>query len=157
MEGALNINFTVFSNIKNTFFIHENVKKKTLCRGDACDEDIDGDGILNEQDNCPYVSNEQQLDQDGDGIGDKCDNCITSPNPLQQDMDNDLVKKSDQSRTVHERMINMDIEQIFNVFFQVGDACDNNIDRDRDGIQYGVDNCPKIPNSDQLGMRQISI
>lgn len=32
----------------------------------------------------------------------------------------------------------------------VGDACDNNIDRDRDGIQYGVDNCPKIPNSDQL-------
>lgn len=32
----------------------------------------------------------------------------------------------------------------------VGDACDNNMDRDRDGIQYGIDNCPKVPNSDQL-------
>lgn len=31
----------------------------------------------------------------------------------------------------------------------VGDACDSNIDRDRDGIQDNVDNCPNIPNSDQ--------
>lgn len=31
----------------------------------------------------------------------------------------------------------------------VGDACDSNIDRDRDGIQDSLDNCPDIPNSDQ--------
>lgn len=55
-------------------------------------------------------------------IGDKCDNCIASPNPLQQDIDNDLV----------------------------GDACDNNIDRDHDGIQYGLDNCPLYANANQL-------
>ncbi len=31
----------------------------------------------------------------------------------------------------------------------VGDACDSNIDRDRDGIQDNVDNCPNIPNGEQ--------
>jgi hypothetical protein len=35
--------------------------------------DLDGDGILNEVDNCPTVDNEDQADYDGDGIGDACD------------------------------------------------------------------------------------
>lgn len=54
-------------------------------------------------------------------MGDECDNCPRVPNPSQVDSDRDLV----------------------------GDACDSNIDRDRDGIQDNVDNCPNIPNSDQ--------
>lgn len=32
----------------------------------------------------------------------------------------------------------------------VGDACDNDIDRDLDGIQDNKDNCPEIPNADQV-------
>lgn len=32
----------------------------------------------------------------------------------------------------------------------VGDACDNNIDRDSDGIQDNRDNCVLIPNADQV-------
>lgn len=32
----------------------------------------------------------------------------------------------------------------------VGNACDNNIDRDFDGIQDDRDNCVAIPNADQL-------
>ena len=35
--------------------------------------DTDGDGILDNADNCPAVCNPQQLDADGDGIGDACD------------------------------------------------------------------------------------
>jgi hypothetical protein len=37
------------------------------------DPDVDGDGIPNEEDNCPSVSNPDQTDFDGDGIGDVCD------------------------------------------------------------------------------------
>lgn len=36
-------------------------------------DDWDGDGILNDQDNCPYTSNPDQLDSDNDGTGDVCD------------------------------------------------------------------------------------
>lgn len=35
--------------------------------------DIDGDGKLDSEDNCPFTANADQLDTDGDGQGDVCD------------------------------------------------------------------------------------
>lgn len=35
--------------------------------------DTDGDGIPNDEDNCPDVANPDQTDTDGDGIGDACE------------------------------------------------------------------------------------
>jgi hypothetical protein len=52
--------------------------------------DTDDDGICGAvTDNCPAVSNTDQLDTDGDGIGDACDNCPNDANPLQKDDDSD--------------------------------------------------------------------
>ncbi|XP_035663892.1 neurogenic locus notch homolog protein 1-like [Branchiostoma floridae] len=56
-------------------------------KGDACDEDIDGDGVLNDQDNCPLIPNPDQIDSDGDGVGSMCDNCVSTPNPDQANSD----------------------------------------------------------------------
>ena len=58
--------------------------------------DPDGDGIGvtgigNVSDNCPDISNPDQIDSDDDGLGDLCDNCINIKNKNQIDIDLDGV------------------------------------------------------------------
>ncbi len=115
----------------------------TACSGDdggGNETDSDGDGIDDNQDNCPTVSNPDQTDTDGDGVGDACDdtngndsdgdgvdndqdNCPTVSNPNQADSDGDGI----------------------------GDACDstNGNDSDGDGVDNDQDNCPTVSNPDQ--------
>ncbi|WP_452602242.1 thrombospondin type 3 repeat-containing protein [Pontimicrobium sp. MEBiC06410] len=81
--------------------------------------DIDGDGVDNDDDNCPNTPNTNQLDSDGDNIGDVCDNCPNYASTNQYDSDNDGI----------------------------GDVCDD--DDDNDGILDVNDNCPNIANLDQ--------
>jgi predicted extracellular nuclease len=50
--------------------------------------DTDGDGILDDVDNCPYTPNPGQEDGDGDGVGDACDACPADP---ENDADGDGV------------------------------------------------------------------
>lgn len=95
--------------------------------------DKDQDGVPDDLDNCPEMSNPGQEDQDGDGQGDVCDddldgdgfkneadNCPLTANPNQEDLDGDGQ----------------------------GDACDP--DKDGDGVGDGEDNCPYTPNADQF-------
>ena len=58
--------------------------------------DGDGDGVPYSlgssqifNDNCPEISNPDQLDTDDDLVGDACDNCIENENPEQEDYDQD--------------------------------------------------------------------
>ncbi len=74
--------------------------------------DTDGDGVINENDNCRTTPNPDQSDVDNDGKGDACDNCVSVANASQKDTDNDGI----------------------------GDACDS--DDDNDGTPDHLDNCP---------------
>jgi hypothetical protein len=88
--------------------------------GDACDDDIDGDGIPNEEDSCNRPDDRCEEDQDGDMIPDSHDICPAEFDPLQLDWDEDGL----------------------------GNACDE--DDDGDGHNDLLDNCPAIPNPDQF-------
>ena len=79
-----------------------------IISGDACDPDMDNDGILNDQDNCPKTPNKDQKDTDRDGLGDACDNCPKHANPDQADDDEDTF----------------------------GNLCDTNDDKDKDGMSF---------------------
>jgi len=64
----------------------------TLYAGLMCGLDGDGDGVLDDVDNCPGTFNPGQEDSDAagaDGIGDACDNCIAVANANQRDTDAD--------------------------------------------------------------------
>ncbi len=123
--------------------------------GDACNQDIDGDGVKNATDTCPLFANANQAtmptganeaawcnqDTDGDGVRDSNDNCPYIANPDQSDLNHNGI----------------------------GDVCD--VDQDGDGIAdkvlkldanknavgstpilvvNGGDNCPSVANHDQL-------
>ena len=51
------------------------------------DNDVDGDGLVLPQDNCPTEDNLDQSDADEDWVGDPCDNCPSIFNPDQLDTD----------------------------------------------------------------------
>lgn len=53
--------------------------------------DFDADGVADELDNCPAVSNPNQVDIDGDKVGNLCDNCLNVANADQADADGDGV------------------------------------------------------------------
>src|SRR5208282_5910918 len=107
--------------------------------GDACNNDIDGDGCPNATDNCPLFPNAGScnkatnpnpptnlpagvvcsVDTDKDGIDDSVDNCPLVYNPDQSDINHNGI----------------------------GDACDPDIDGD--GVLNAKDNCPTVYNPDQ--------
>jgi uncharacterized repeat protein (TIGR01451 family) len=96
------------------------------------DPDTDGDGVGDSTDNCPAVSNTNQLDTDSDGTGDACDS-DDDGDGVNDGSDNcPLVNNSSQTDTDSDG---------------TGNACD--ADDDGDSINDGSDNCPLVSNVSQ--------
>jgi hypothetical protein len=112
--------------------------------------DADGDGVPDGEDNCPNVSNPEQLDSDFDGLGDACDNCDFVANGPGEAGIPGVGNQTDSDGD------------------RAGDACDNcnpgcNLivppngtcansnqnDTDEDGVGDRCDNCREIPNPGQ--------
>ena len=131
--------------------------------------DGDGDGINDGSDNCPLVSNADQLDTDSDGTGDACDtdddgdgdndgsdNCPLVSNADQLDTDSDgtgdACDTDDDGDGDNDGSDNCPLianaDQLDTDSDGTGDACDT--DDDGDGIDDGPDNCPLVSNADQL-------
>lgn len=114
--------------------------------------DTDGDGVPDEEDNCPTTSNADQADGDHDGVGDACDNCPTNPNPEQTDTDGDGVADACDNCSAKANPDQADADHD-----GVGDACDNclntsnpdQLDGDGDGVGDACDNCVAKANANQ--------
>lgn len=117
---------------------NENPEEGAIAGESSFSNDLDRDGISDNQDNCVETPNADQSDLDNDGLGDACDpdmdgdglmqgidNCPRVPNPDHRDSDGDGM----------------------------GDACDPDDDNDgvldMDGGGKKLDNCPFFPNATQ--------
>ncbi len=91
----------------------------------SIEDDVDGDSILNDADNCPTTFNPGQWDKDNDGQGNECD----------ADLDGDSCPNVD--------------EPGFEWNSNVNGCGDIGPDMDKDGITDNQDNCPTIANPGQ--------
>jgi len=90
-----------------------------------CGPDLDGDGYVGEDDNCPTVYNPLQEDLDVDGVGDVCDSCPgTAPGAAVD------------ANGCSQAQVDQDIDGI----------CDPGI---ISTLCTGTDNCPSIANAGQ--------
>ncbi len=119
-------------------------------------DDYDDDSIEDDQDNCPFAFNPDQLDTDSDARGDGCDNCLQAANfdlrDSDADGDGDACDNDDDEDLVLDlnddcvTVPNPDQSNDDNDF--LGNACD--ADDDADGCDDAVDNCVLQASSDCL-------
>jgi hypothetical protein len=101
--------------------------------------DLDGDGVVDLEDNCSAVSNAYQDDVDADGIGDVCDSC---PNDPYDDIDADGLCGDIDNCPEIANANQFDFDQD-----GMGNSCDE--DDDNDSLLDEDDNCRYDYNPEQ--------
>jgi len=108
--------------------------------------DQDGDGVVDDQDNCPKAANADQKDTDGDGVGDACDNCPKDANPDQADSDHNGVGDACEPPPCDDA----DGDKVCDKDDNCKDIANaDQKDKDGDGVGDACDNCPDDANADQ--------
>jgi outer membrane protein OmpA-like peptidoglycan-associated protein len=160
--GELNLNFPSSDELdkldvkgsKNDFFM--NISLGISYAVDlTVTNDIDGDGIYNENDNCPEQAEDfdgfedndgcPEFDNDNDGIVDVSDNCPEEPEDYDGFEDNDGCPDSDND---NDGILDIndtcpDLKEDFDGFAD-SDGCPE-LDNDNDGILDQNDKCPNEP------------
>ena len=120
--------------------------------------DVDGDGVVDGDDNCPDVQNNAQLDEDADGLGDACDPCPATPGERcdgPEDRDNDGVAdgRDNCPDDPNREQADGDRDGLGDACDPCpddeGDRCEAADDRDADGVPDSRDNCPDTGNANQ--------
>jgi hypothetical protein len=126
--------------------------------GDACNSDIDNDGVPNTKDDCPFYADSAQngastlaanlvatlctgIDTDGDGVPDFRDNCPYVANSDQKDTNangiGDVCDADMDSDGISDKVL-------------IKDANNNVTGSTNIPVLSGGDNCPTVANHDQL-------
>ena len=98
--------------------------------------DSDRDGVYDDVDNCPSITNNDQSDIDRDGVGNKCDEDIDGDNysnDLEYNEGTNRYKGSEYPTGVLPDMLPPQV----------------NVDIDGDGVINSEDNCPNVSNFTQ--------
>jgi hypothetical protein len=103
--------------------------------------DQDNDSVSNEDDNCQFVKNKDQIDSDGDFLGDVCDFDNERKNFNEIDSDGDGV-----GDYLDNCVYIVNSAQIDSNADGIGDVC---VDDDKDGIIGFRDNCINVSNINQ--------
>ena len=123
--------------------------------GDACDPDIDGDGVANGLDTCPNTPigetvdangcSDTQKDTDSDGVTDDIDTCPDTPNGETVDANgcSDSQKDTDGDGVTDDVDTCPDTPNGETV--DANGCSDSQKDTDGDGVTDDVDTCPDTP------------
>jgi hypothetical protein len=108
--------------------------------GPVCGDDSDGDGVNDDEDNCPSAANSDQADLDEDGLGNVCDD-DQDGDGVSNDADNcPFDVNSDQADTDHDG---------------AGSACDDDVDGD--GVLEAADACADTPSGEVVNADGCSV
>ncbi len=105
--------------------------------GDACDDDMDNDGVPNGKDNCPRYPNPDQADWD---------RTASKISPALPDLMSAGTNYHFQAEKIDPK------KPVPPSYLVGGDACD--LDDDNDGLLDDLDTCPLVPNGPDVYVRR---
>ncbi len=128
---------------------------------DECEADADGDGVIDDCDQCP--GDDDRSDLDLDGVADCLDNCPLIANADQMDFDNNGVGNACQIDQIIDDCNNNGVKDSADIATGQSGDCDSNgipdecqQDQDADGIIDACDRCPQGSDGQDADGDQVS-